>query len=85
MARTPDPLPDNPLPNPLPDSLRRLLDEPAARSFAPTPGDRNRGEPAPRHGDRARLDIVVLRGIVVAVTALVWVGILWLILRRLLS
>ncbi len=72
-------------PESLPLSLTRLLDEPAAHSFALTPGDRIRGEPASNHDDRERLDAVVLRGVVVSVTALVWVGILWLILRRLMS
>lgn len=72
-------------PGSLPRSLTRLLDEPAARSFDPTPGDRIRGAPAPNHDDRARLNAVVLRGVVVSLTGLIWVGILWLVLRRLLS
>ncbi|GJD36172.1 hypothetical protein [Methylobacterium aerolatum] len=69
-------------PNPLPDSLTRLLRDPAARSFASTPGDLRRGEtPAPPPRDR--LDTLVVRGVAVAASALVWCGILWLMLRHL--
>ena len=71
-------------PVPLPESLTRLLDEPAARAFAPTPGDRMRGEAAPVVRDRERLDGVVLRGVVLGCTGLVWIGILGLVLRRVL-
>jgi hypothetical protein len=72
--------------DPLPDCLTRLLDEPAARSFAPTPGDRTRSE-----ADRAtrpsgeRLDGAVLRGVVIAGAGLVWAVILWLVLRHFLA
>ncbi len=71
-------------PNPLPESLTRLLGEAAERTFAPTPGDRVRGEPSPaQRATDERLDAVVLRGVVIAVAGLVWAAILFLVLRHL--
>lgn len=70
-------------PDRLPESLTRLLGEAVERTFAPTPGDRVRGEPPPagRAADE-RLDAVVLRGVVIVIAWLVWAAILFLVLRH---
>ncbi|MBE7197101.1 MAG: hypothetical protein INR70_04765 [Parafilimonas terrae] len=73
-------------PNKLPDSLTRLLDTSAARSFAPTPGDRARSEKTAPPADPAEpLNMAVLRGVVLTTAGLVWAAILWLILRHVLE
>ncbi len=72
-------------PRPLPDSLTRLLNAEPGSAFVPTPGDRvRRVEPAalPTAEDRGALEDRVLRGVVIALTALVWIAILWLVLRH---
>jgi hypothetical protein len=69
----------------LPDSLTRLLTAEPGSAFAPTPGDRiHRVEPAalPSADDRGALEDGVLRGVVIALTSLVWIAILWLVLRH---
>lgn len=73
-------------PNKLPDSLTRLLDTSAARSFAPTPGDRPRDvKTAPPADPAEPLNMAVLRGVVLSTAGLFWGAILWLILRHVLE
>ena len=72
-------------PNSLPDSLTCLLDASAARSFAPTPGDAGQGNvphEAPFAAREDRLDAVVVRGLALILSGLIWGGILWLILHH---
>ena len=70
---------------PLPDSLTRLLTAEPGRAIAPTPGDRPRyGDPPalPPADRRGALEHTVLRGLVTALTGLVWLAILWLVFRH---
>jgi hypothetical protein len=75
-------------PDPLPDWLIRLLNDPADRSFAPTRGDRPRGDrasgearmPARRAGDA--LDGAIVKGFAFGVSGLVWVAVLVMTTRH---
>jgi hypothetical protein len=70
---------------PLPDSLTRLLTAEPEGAFAPTPGDRIRESvpPALPPADRRdALENTVLRGLVITLGIVMWMLILWLVLRH---